>query len=258
MLDTVASLETGCPRLIAAHELADFPLPAPDTIWCAPDAVAWAQALSSSLAAHKTLAIALGYLFIPPGEAEPACLNEAKWQSGSFGWLCLVLTITREVVELGEGKRRSASVGVGGGGGGGGGHEGEGDLRWASWAKDDEMPAELAGALERWRRGWDFDSLTSPVLPTACENVYDDEPPPTPVVAGAPSTTTAGGGLGLFEPGVTPDSFSASPSGRSSGSSSRPADPPYADVYFCREAVRSLLRSALSVPSLHPLPLSSI
>jgi hypothetical protein len=236
VLDTVASLETGCPRLISALELADFPLPAPDTIWLAPDAVSWAQALSASLTSDKTLGTALNLLLLRPGQPEPACLAEAKWQSGSFAWLCLILCITREVVELGEGKRRSTTAFQDD-------YDDDDDdareegrgLRWAAWAKDDDMPAVLAGALERWRRGWDFDSLTSPVLPTACEDVYDEQPTPASIGGAAAA--------GCFDGNVpTPvESVAASPATAATGSSSsRPANPPYADVYFCREAVRPL------------------
>lgn len=224
MLDTVASLETGCPRLISSLELADFPLPAADPIWLAPDAVAWAQALVALPSNDKTLADALAVLFVRPGQAEPACLAEAKWQSGSFAWLCLILAITREVVELGEGKRRArpdAPPATGAGANDSDDGEGSGGLRWASWAKDDAMALELAGALERWRRGWDFDTLTSPVLPTACEDVYDEP----------------AGGEAMGEGGKGSSSTGSS--------SSRPANPPYADVYFCREAVRPLSPSLL-------------
>lgn len=134
VLDTVASLETGCPRLISASEMADFPLPAADPVWCAPDAVSWINAVSALEASDKTLATALGYLFVRPGEKETECLMNAKWQSGPFFWLCCILTITREVVELGEGKRRAMA--------------GDG-VRWAWWAQDEDMPQLISEALER-------------------------------------------------------------------------------------------------------------
>lgn len=134
VLDTVASLETGCPRLISASEMADFPLPAADPVWCAPDAVSWINAVSALEASDKTLATALGYLFVRPGEKETECLMNAKWQSGPFFWLCCILTMTREVVELGEGKRRAMA--------------GDG-VRWAWWAKDEDMPQLISEALER-------------------------------------------------------------------------------------------------------------
>lgn len=229
VLDTVASLETGCPRLISALELADFPLPAPDTIWLAPDAVAWAQAVVGTPSYGKTLAHGLSLLFTPPGEEETACLRDAKWQSGPFFWLCLVLTITREIVELGEGKRRAMA----------------GDaLRWATWASDDGMPAEIAAALERWRRGWDFDPLTSPVLPTACEDdcsaslspagLSDSYDSPEAYLAAASAAAAAAASAGTPSSGRTPASDHTA---ASSSASTEPANPPYADAYFCREAV---------------------
>jgi len=137
ILDTLASAESASPRLIAASELADFPLPAPDPIWSAPDAVSWAVATEAYPFSDRTLADGLATLFDPRGSVAAACRPQDNWRCGPFARLCLVLVILRETIDLGEGKARAEAGAL---------------PRWAWWATGDDMRPLLATALDLVRR----------------------------------------------------------------------------------------------------------
>lgn len=234
VLDTVAFLETGTPRQIAPAELAAFPLPASDPLWEARDAEEWQTILSTSRG--YTLERMMNILETPANQKESDCLSSGHRKSvGPFAWLVCGLVLVRQVLDLGEGKRKEEAA------------------PWCTTYTDEEMPTRVQAGLERvsatslllpphffrvkrlnpililhqWRRGWDFDTLCRRV-----DSAGPDEPDLddcaciTPLIASVDTLST-------------PSRSESSPglNGLPKGDGGKRL--PYADTIFCREAVRS-------------------
>lgn len=112
-LDTVSALEANIPCILTACEMGRLPLPAPDTLWKAPTAEAWAEAARSYRS--MTLDEAMRRVFFLPSygafDTQHAAadtkfynlLNEQAF--GPFARVAMVLTLVRGVMDIGEGKR---------------------------------------------------------------------------------------------------------------------------------------------------------
>ncbi|WVQ81012.1 hypothetical protein IAT38_003119 [Cryptococcus sp. DSM 104549] len=175
MLDTISALESTIPCILASCETAYIPLPAPDTLWKAPNAQQWLKAVKKYR--PITLDEAMRRMFFLPTYGsfdtmhEKAdtqyynLLNESDY--GPFARTAMVITLLRGVIDIGEGKRD------------------RGDWRdltdlWigCSWLKPgkkmlaqdgtdlgiitrESLRGRFRSALSKWREGWDFDSLCS-------------------------------------------------------------------------------------------------
>lgn len=210
-LDTVSALESQFPPIISPTELAALPLPAPDNVWKAPTAEQWLQAMQ--VYRPMTLDQAMRRLFNLPtsgrfdelGAIDPTRNLLSEVEYGPFARTAMAITLLRGICELGEGKRdrgdwrdltdlwisathlRPSSRCI----------TGEGiDLGACT---PDALRTRYSYALQRWRDGWDGDSLCS-----------------TPGQSPAPSDSPASSTL------LTPLVGATSPSGSNSGKSPKP------------------------------------
>ncbi|WVQ76431.1 hypothetical protein IAR50_006098 [Cryptococcus sp. DSM 104548] len=203
-LDTISSLESNIPCILSGCEVAYLPLPAPDTLWNAPNAQSWLKAVKKYRPITLDEAMRRTF-YLPTYGAFDALHEQADTQFynllnesdyGPFARMAMVITLLRGIIDIGEGKRD------------------RGDWRdltdlWVgcSWlrpgkhivAQDgtdlgvitrESLKERFRLGLQKWREGWDFDSL--------CSN-------PAPVATGP----EAGPGGGVD--GVTPESNSRSP-----------------------------------------------
>ncbi|KAJ9104231.1 hypothetical protein QFC19_004048 [Naganishia cerealis] len=157
--DTLSCLEMGVPPSISFAEVANLPLPAPDTIWQARSAEDWRCALTAYRA--TTLDQAMGFHFqLRPGQDSQSVHHESPkdvsalvcCDFGMFGRLVMVISVLRALIQLGQ-----AQIAVQ-------------DSVIQSWANPEataqgkkmnmfEAVLRCGIALKRWRQGWDFDSL---------------------------------------------------------------------------------------------------
>ncbi|ADV24752.1 C2H2 zinc finger protein Zas1A [Cryptococcus gattii E566] len=172
-LDTISSLESNIPCILSSSELAYIPLPAPDTLWKAPTAEAWRKAVKKYRPMTMDEAMRRTFFLPTYGTFDKLhqkadtqfyhLLNQSDY--GPFARMAMVITLLRGVIDIGEGKRD------------------RGDWRdltdlWVgcSWLKPgkvilaqdgtdlgaitrDGLKDRFKQALQKWREGWDFDSL---------------------------------------------------------------------------------------------------
>jgi hypothetical protein len=112
-LDTISALESSIPCILNPCEIAEVPLPAPDTLWKAPNAEAWLKAARTYR--PMTLDEAMRRIFfLPTYGAFDAMheradtkyynlLNESDY--GPFARVAMVITLLRGIIDIGEGKR---------------------------------------------------------------------------------------------------------------------------------------------------------
>ncbi|ODN97010.1 hypothetical protein I350_07988 [Cryptococcus amylolentus CBS 6273] len=208
-LDTISSLESNIPCILSGCEVAYLPLPAPDTLWKAPNAQSWLKGVKKYK--PMTLDEAMRRTFyLPTYGAFDALHEKADTQFynllnqsdyGPFARMAMVITLLRGIIDIGEGKRD------------------RGDWRdltdlWVgcSWLRPGKQIIAQDGTdlgiitreslkerfrlgLQKWREGWDFDSLCS--SPTRAATGHYTR-------SGAPGAGSAGAG-------VSPESDSASP-----------------------------------------------
>ncbi|WWD22281.1 hypothetical protein CI109_106772 [Kwoniella shandongensis] len=177
-LDTVSALESNIPCILSTCEVSYVPLPAPDTLWKAPTAEAWLKAVKNYR--PMTMDEAMRRIFFLPTYGSFDSLHENsdtqyynllnQTDMGPFARCAMVITLLRGVMDIGEGKRD------------------RGDWRdltdlWVgcSWlrphtkmlAQDgtdlgritrESLRGRFSLGLQKWREGWDFDSLCSSPL----------------------------------------------------------------------------------------------
>lgn len=175
-LDTVSSIESQFPPIITPSELAALPLPAPDTIWKAPTAEAWLEAMQSYQpltldgATRRLFNLPTSGRFDEVASPDPTRNILSSYDFGPFARTALIMTLLRGIIDLGEGKRD------------------RGDWRdltdlWVSAqhlrpaakcfssegvdlgaCTPEALRTRYSFALQRWRDGWESDSLcaTSP------------------------------------------------------------------------------------------------
>ncbi|ORX34579.1 hypothetical protein BD324DRAFT_594403 [Kockovaella imperatae] len=170
-LDIVSALESHIPPILTSCEMADMPLPAPDSLWLAADAEEWFEALKKYR--YMTLDEAMRRIFYLPTYGAFDKLHERSdtkyynllntTELGPFARTAIISSILRGVIDIGEGKRD------------------RGDWRdltdlWVNcnWLKPGDKCLDSEGkdlgpvtreslrdrfsqGLERWRQGWDFD-----------------------------------------------------------------------------------------------------
>ncbi|WVO17669.1 hypothetical protein L204_105366 [Cryptococcus depauperatus] len=181
-LDTISSLESNLPRILSSCEVAYIPLPAPDTLWKAPTAQVWYKALKNYQ--PMTLDEAMRRVFFLPTYGSFDKLHEKadtqyynllnQSDYGPFARMAMVITLLRGIIDIGEGKRD------------------KGDWRdltdlWVGcpWLRPSKkmlaqdgtdlgivtrgsLKERFKSGLQKWREGWDFDSLCS--TPTQVNN----------------------------------------------------------------------------------------
>ncbi|KAJ9096324.1 hypothetical protein QFC21_005144 [Naganishia friedmannii] len=185
--DSLSCLEMGVPPSISFAEVANLPLPAPDTVWQARSAEDWRCALTTYRA--TTLDQSMGFHFqLRPGQdSQSAHYESPKDVSvlvcsdfGMFGRLIMVVSLLRALIQLGQ-----AQVDVA-------------DSIIQMWAKTEttspekklnmhETVARCGIALKRWRQGWDFDSLC--VAPSSAQTCSSEASPGRQSVSEASSIT---------------------------------------------------------------------
>ncbi|CDZ96249.1 FOG: Zn-finger [Phaffia rhodozyma] len=231
ILDSICSIETGCPRLVASVDLSEFPLPSPDSIWEAPTASSWAEACSKFSNSEHVFEKQMRSIYNTSSGSEPVSENHS---AGPFSWLIVILTLTRELIDLGEGKPRDKAC------------------PWIGNVGDDILKEEISKALVRWETRWWPDSLCGPAPSIFYEDEGED-------VDHRPNNTTYDSCIDLDDsPSDSPssstntrdttrertgsssfDGTSCSNPGSSAASSvsSKGSRLPYADVLFCRDAL---------------------
>lgn len=132
-MDTLASIETGCPRLIVPSDLAAFRLPSPDRVWNAATSMVWADEVPKYRSLEYDLGRAMRTIYAVEGFSVDV-LQPGRCLTGPFFWLVIVLVLTRELMDLGEGKRRDREC-----------------CPWAGDVDEDSLKEEIAKALERVR-----------------------------------------------------------------------------------------------------------
>ncbi|OWZ30124.1 C2H2 zinc finger protein Zas1A [Cryptococcus neoformans var. grubii Br795] len=175
-LDTISALEANIPCLLSPYELAYIPLPAPDTLWKAPDAETWLETVKGYR--PMTLDEAMRRTFFLPTSGKFDQMHEKSDKKafqllresnyGPFARIALMITLLRGIIDIGEGKRD------------------RGDWRdltdlWVgdTFFKPGKMMLDQYGinmglitrkrlkdmfrlALQTWREGWDYDNLCAP------------------------------------------------------------------------------------------------
>ncbi|WVQ91314.1 hypothetical protein IAS59_005112 [Cryptococcus gattii] len=176
-LDTISALEANIPCLLSPHELAYIPLPAPDTLWEAPDAETWLKAakgyrpMTLDEAMRRTFFLPICGKFDQLHEKSDREHFQLLRQSnyGPFARTALMITLLRGIIDIGEGKRDR------------GNWRDLTDLwdRYTTLFKPGKMMLAQEGinmeplsgkglkdifrsALQTWREGWDCDSLCAP------------------------------------------------------------------------------------------------
>lgn len=173
-LDTVSALESQFAAIIMPSEIGPVPLPAPDSVWKAATSEDWARAVSNYQ--PMTLDQAMRRVFNLPTEGrfdelssiDPTrnILSEAEY--GPFARTAIVMTLLRGILDFGEGKRdrndwrdltdlwvsathlRPGAKCL----------SGEGlDLGAPT---PDAIRSRLTLGMQRWREGWDYDTLCTP------------------------------------------------------------------------------------------------
>ncbi|RXK37673.1 hypothetical protein M231_05085 [Tremella mesenterica] len=240
LLDTISALESSLQCILSPSELCLLPLPATDALWRAETAEQWLAAAKE--ARVMTLDEAMRRLFFLPTygsfeemheKADTKGLNLlCEFELGPFARVAMIISLLRGVIDIGEGKRD------------------RGDWRdltdlWVncSWLKPgtkmlsqtgadigpvsrESLRGRFGMALQRWREGWDFDSLC---------------PAPTPFTpSGGASTSTS-----ESPPGLDPSSRSSS----SSSDTNR-----FGKLNYCEEALPFywLAQALLSVLNTSP------
>jgi hypothetical protein len=183
-LDTVSALESNIPCILTPCELSDLPLPAPDSLWKAPTALAWAAAAVSFRSV--TLDEAMRRIFFLPSYGSFDTLHAAadtKYYNllneqafGPFARVAMILTLVRGVMAMGEGQRDKGDwrdltdlwIGcswlkpgkklVDGNGNDVGEVTREG-IRGRFATGLERVSQSLTTADRQWRQGWDFDPL---------------------------------------------------------------------------------------------------
>lgn len=107
--DSLSCLEMGVPPSISFAEVANLPLPAPDTVWQARSAEDWRCALATYRA--TTLGQSMGFHFqLRPGQDSQSAHHESpkKVSSlvcsdfGMFGRLIMVISLLRALIQIGQ------------------------------------------------------------------------------------------------------------------------------------------------------------
>ncbi|KAK8845332.1 hypothetical protein IAR55_006045 [Kwoniella newhampshirensis] len=182
-LDIISAVESNIPCILSSCELSSIPLPAPDTLWKAPNAEAWLKEVKKYR--PMTLDEAMRRIFFLPTYGAFDTLHEGsdtqyynllnQSDFGPFARMAMIITLLRGVIDIGEGKRD------------------RGDWRdltdlWigCNWlrphkkmlAQDgtdlgritrESLRGRFALGLQKWREGWDFDSLCSSPLRTGAK-----------------------------------------------------------------------------------------
>lgn len=112
-LDTISALEANIPCLLSPYELAYIPLPAPDTLWKAPDAETWLETVKGYR--PMTLDEAMRRTFFLPTSGKFDQMHEKSDKKafqllresnyGPFARIALMITLLRGIIDIGEGKR---------------------------------------------------------------------------------------------------------------------------------------------------------
>jgi hypothetical protein len=113
VLDTLAFLEFGVRPSITQTDIAALPVPASDSLWCAPTKEAWALAVQSY--SPMTVDEAMRRVFFLPecgvfdahhaesGQRYYQLLNQ--YEFGPFARVIMIVTLLHGVIDIGEGKR---------------------------------------------------------------------------------------------------------------------------------------------------------
>ncbi|BEJ11934.1 hypothetical protein CspHIS471_0203940 [Cutaneotrichosporon sp. HIS471] len=171
-LDTVSALESSISPIITPSELANIPLPAPNTLWQAETAQAWAKAVQTyrpmtlDEAIRRTFGLSSSGRFdeVPTiKEFQRDVLAEGEY--GPFARTAVVVTLVRGVMDLGEGRRDRGDwrdltdlwLSTA--------HLRPAEICYSSDGKDlgactpEALRARFALALQRWREGWLHDPM---------------------------------------------------------------------------------------------------
>ncbi|KAF8319372.1 hypothetical protein DL93DRAFT_182816 [Clavulina sp. PMI_390] len=194
LLDVQSSIESSAIPLVSPRDVRHLPIPTPDILWSAPNAVTWAMLISHPTFSVFTLDDAMQKLF--DFSAEPENINKSPGASpssagvgspaldsagdattvtpsvldivslGPFARLVIVITILRGLIEYGEGNIRGGYVVQRWITGGQNGH-------FAYTGTDPELfhqsvmrafsraliRVRLFGYFVQWKNGWEFDTL---------------------------------------------------------------------------------------------------
>ncbi|KAF9520624.1 hypothetical protein BS47DRAFT_647802 [Hydnum rufescens UP504] len=160
-LETVAAFENMRPPLVGACDVKHLPIPAAHSAWKATTSRAWASFMPPPPAMPFTLDSVMDKLFdfsvtAADGSPAPPCFLDV-YELGPFARLVMIVTLTRGIVEFGEGKQM------------GGylvsrwilGERGAGDDRLQYDATSPAFSLQIIDilhkALGRWKIGWDYD-----------------------------------------------------------------------------------------------------
>lgn len=144
VMDTIASMDAGIGTHVSLEEIAHLHLPTPDTVWRAPTAKAWKQALNDYQG--PTLDEAMTELLQPQQQGKESNPKSLYGSHGPFSRLVVAVALLRGIVHLLEDRKRRISS--------------PSPLQaWLRGADTRDEAEVYKVALTRWRAAWDQDSL---------------------------------------------------------------------------------------------------